>query len=65
MGLFRKSTSSSVASGTVPATDAQLREIGRLVDAGDLDGAERIVQSTSDPDGAAFAAFRYIGLADE
>lgn len=63
MGLFRRSSSDS--SSKPDATDAQLREIGSLVNQGRLDEAQQIADSTSNPRGAAFAAFRYIDLEGE
>lgn len=65
MGLFSRSSNSSDTSSKTPATDAQLREIGSLVNQGRLDEAQKITDSTSDPRGAAFAAFRYIDLEGE
>ncbi|WP_042389729.1 hypothetical protein [Streptacidiphilus melanogenes] len=63
MGLFRRSTSNN---DSLPdATDDTLREIGRLVNAGDLDAADAIAQSTRDPRATAFAAYRYIDTVED
>lgn len=64
MGLFRRSSSSD-SNSKPDATDAQLRQIGSLVNQGRLDDAQKIADSTSDPRATAFAAFRYIDLADD
>lgn len=64
MGWFSRSTNES-SSSKPDATDAQLREIGRLVNAGQLDAAQKITESTRDPRATAFASFRYIDVADE
>lgn len=57
MGLFSRSTAPD---SRPAATNAQLRQIGALVNAGDLDAADRIADTTDDPDATAFTAFRYI-----
>ncbi|WP_042400129.1 hypothetical protein [Streptacidiphilus carbonis] len=63
MGLFSRQPSNTSSDEKPYATDAQIREIARLVNAGDHKAATKITQSTADPRGAAFEAFRYIDVA--
>lgn len=63
MRLFSRSTSSS--DSKPDATDTQLRQIGALVNAGRIDEAKKISDSTRNPQMTALAAFRYIDLEGE
>lgn len=62
MSLFSRKASSD---SKPDATDQQLRQIGALVNQGRLDEAQAITDSTKNPRATAFAAFRYIDLADD
>lgn len=60
MGLFSRKPKSESFDLNAPIDADVVRRVADLVNAGDVDGADKLCQRTQHPRETAFAAFRFI-----